>query len=123
GEMSAKQLRGSSMEDVIFAGADGFAPVGMAEVSLTLENDGGPFPARYMSFSEIQVTRRLHRSGESGYYINKEPARLRDVQEIFMDTGAGSKGFSVVAQGMISQIITQKPEERRSLIEEAAGIT
>lgn len=123
GEMSAKHLRGSSMEDVIFAGADGFQPAGLAEVSLTLENDGGLFPARYSQFSEIMVTRQLLRSGESSYSINREPARLKDIQEIFMDTGAGAKGFSIIAQGMISQLITQKPEERRRLIEEAAGIT
>jgi chromosome segregation protein len=123
GEMSAKDLRGSSMQDVIFAGAEGFAPAGMAEVSLTLENDGGPFPIKYQRFSEIMVTRRLHRSGESEYFINKEPARLRDIQEIFMDTGAGAKGFSIIQQGMISRIITSKPEEKRMLIEEAAGIT
>jgi len=123
GEMSAKHLRGSSMEDVIFAGAEGYAPVGMAEVSLTLENDGGPFPVKYLNHSEIMLTRRLHRSGESQYLINKEPARLRDIHEIFMDTGAGSKGFSIIEQGAIGKIVTAKPEDRRSLIEEAAGIT
>ena len=123
GEMSAKHLRGSSMEDVIFAGSDGYAPIGMAEVSLTLENDGGPFPAKYLSHSEVMITRRLHRSGDSEYLINKQPARLRDIQEIFMDTGAGSKGFSIIEQGAIGKIITAKPEDRRVLIEEAAGIT
>jgi len=123
GEMSAKDLRGASMIDVIFAGAEGFAPAGMAEVSLTLENDGGPFPIKYQKFSEVMATRRLYRNGESEYFINKEPARLRDIQEIFMDTGAGSKGFSIIQQGMIGRIITSKPEERRMLIEEAAGIT
>ncbi len=123
GEMSAKHLRGSSMEDVIFAGAEGYAPMGLAEVSLTLENDGGAFPAKYMRHSEVMVTRRLHRSGESEYMINKEPARLKDIQEIFMDTGAGSKGFSIIEQGAIGKIITAKPEDRRVLIEEAAGIT
>lgn len=123
GEMSAKDLRGSQMTDVIFAGADGYSPMGMCEVSLTLENDGGPFPIKYMKFSEIMVTRRLHRSGEGEYFVNKEPARLRDVQEIFMDTGAGSKGFSIIQQGMIGRIITSKPEDRKHLIEEAAGIT
>ncbi len=123
GEMSAKDLRGSTMTDVIFAGSEDYAPVGMAEVSLTLENDGGPFPAKYMKHSEIMVTRRLHRSGESEYFVNKEPARLRDIQEVFMDTGAGSKGFSIIQQGMIGRIITSKPEDRRHLIEEAAGIT
>lgn len=123
GEMSAKDLRGSTMTDVIFAGADGYAPMGMCEVSLTLENDGGAFPSKYLKHSEVMVTRRLHRNGEGEYFINKEPARLKDVQEIFMDTGAGSKGFSIIAQGMIGKIITAKPEERRTLIEEAAGIT
>lgn len=123
GEMSAKDLRGSTMSDVIFAGAEGYAPSGMADVSLTLENDGGPFPAQYARMSEIMVTRRLHRSGESEYFVNKEPARLRDIQEVFMDTGAGSKGFSIIQQGMIGKIITAKPEDRRMLIEEAAGIT
>jgi chromosome segregation protein SMC, common bacterial type len=123
GEMSAKDLRGSTMTDVIFAGADGYAPLGMCEVSLTLENDGGPFPAKYLKHSEIMVTRRLHRNGEGEYFVNKEPARLKDVQEVFMDTGAGSKGFSIIQQGMIGKIITAKPEDRRHLIEEAAGIT
>lgn len=123
GEMSAKHLRGSSMEDVIFAGAEGYAPLGMCEVSLTLENDGGPFPAKYSKHSEIMLTRRLHRSGESEYLVNKESARLKDIQEVFMDTGAGSKGFSIIEQGAIGKIITAKPEDRRTLIEEAAGIT
>lgn len=123
GEMSAKHLRGSSMSDVIFAGAEGYAPMGMAEVSLTLENDGGPFPVKYLKHTEIMITRRLHRNGESEYLINKEVARLRDVHEVFMDTGAGSKGFSIIEQGAIGKIITAKPEDRRVLIEEAAGIT
>jgi chromosome segregation protein len=123
GEMSAKDLRGSTMTDVIFAGSEGYAPLGMCEVSLTLENDGGPFPAKYLKHSEIMVTRRLHRSGEGEYFINKEPARLKDIQEIFMDTGAGAKGFSIIQQGMIGRIITAKPEDRKHLIEEAAGIT
>lgn len=123
GEMSAKHLRGAQMSDVIFGGSEGYAPMGMAEVSLTLENDGGPFPVKYLKFSEVMVTRRLHRDGESEYLINKEPARLRDIQEIFMDTGAGSKGFSIIEQGAIGKIITAKPEDRRTLIEEAAGIT
>lgn len=123
GEMSAKHLRGSSMTDVIFAGAEGYSPSGMAEVSLTLENDGGPFPVKYLKHTEVMVTRRLNRGGESEYLINKEPARLRDIHEIFMDTGAGSKGFSIIEQGAIGKIITAKPEDRRVLIEEAAGIT
>ena len=123
GDQSAKDLRASTMTDVIFAGAENYAPLGLCEVSLTLENDGGPFPAKYLKHSEIMVTRKLHRSGEGEYFVNKEAARLKDVQEIFMDTGAGSKGFSIIAQGMIGKIITSKPEDRRMLIEEAAGIT
>ena len=123
GEQSAKHLRGSSMADVIFAGSEGYAPMGMAEVNLILENDGGPFPAKFARFQEIMITRRLHRSGESEYLINKEQARLRDVHEVFMDTGVGAKGFSIIEQGAIGKIITAKPEERRHLIEEAAGIT
>jgi chromosome segregation protein len=123
GEQSAKHLRGSSMEDVIFSGSENFAPLGMAEVSLTLENDGGPFPAKWIKHAEVMITRRLHRSGESEYFINKEEARLKDIVDIFMDTGAGSKGFSIIEQGQIGKIITAKPEDRRVLIEEAAGIT
>ncbi|MBK9295124.1 MAG: chromosome segregation protein SMC [Oligoflexia bacterium] len=123
GEQSAKHLRGSSMEDVIFSGSQNFAPLGMAEVSLTLENDGGPFPAKWAKNTELMITRRLHRSGESEYFINKEEARLKDIVDIFMDTGAGSKGFSIIEQGQIGKIITAKPEDRRTLIEEAAGIT
>ncbi len=123
GEMSAKHLRGSTMEDVIFAGAEGYAPLGLCEVTLTLENDGGPFPVQYLKHTEISVTRRLHRSGESEYFVNREPSRLRDIQEIFMDTGAGAKGFSIIQQNAIGQMITAKPEDRRMLIEEAAGIT
>lgn len=123
GEMSAKDLRGSSMTDVIFAGSEDYAPAGLAEVSLTLENDGGAFPSQYLKHSEIMVTRRLHRSGESEYFVNKEAARLKDVQEIFMDTGAGSKGFSIIQQGMIGKIITAKASDRMMLIEEAAGTT
>ena len=123
GETSAKHLRGASMEDVIFAGSQEYAPLGMAEVSLVLENDGGPFPVSYLNHSELMMTRRLHRTGESEYLINKQPARLKDIQEIFMDTGAGSRGFSIVEQGQIEKIITSKPHERRTLIEEAAGIT
>lgn len=123
GEQSSKHLRGTSMEDVIFGGSQNFAPSGMSEVSLTMENDGGPFPAKWAKHSEVMVTRRLHRSGESEYFINKEPSRLKDIVDIFMDTGAGSRGFSIVEQGQIGRIVTAKPQDRRTLIEEAAGIT
>ena len=123
GEMSAKGLRGSSMEDVIFQGSQGYVPGGLAEVSLILENDGTYFPAKYLNYSEIQITRRLHRSGESEYLIQQEPVRLKDIYEIFMDTGAGSRGFSLIEQGAISRMVTAKPDEMRVLIEEASGIT
>ena len=123
GEMSAKGLRGSSMEDVIFQGSQGYVPGGLAEVSLILENNGGYFPAKYLNYSELQITRRLHRSGESEYLIQQEPVRLKDIYEIFMDTGVGSKGFSLIEQGAISRMVTAKPEEMRALIEEASGIT
>lgn len=123
GEMSAKGLRGSSMEDVIFQGSQGYVPGGLAEVSLILENDGKFFPTKYLNYSEISITRRLHRSGESEYLIQQEPVRLKDIYEIFMDTGAGSRGFSLIEQGAISRLVTAKPEEMRVLIEEASGVT
>ena len=123
GEMSAKGLRGSSMEDVIFQGSQGYVPGGLAEVSLILENDGKHFPVKYLNYSEIQITRRLHRSGASEYLIQQEHVRLKDIYEIFMDTGAGSRGFSLIEQGAISRMVTAKPEEMRVLIEEASGIT
>ena len=123
GEMSAKHLRGGVMEDVIFSGAQGYAPSGFAEVSIVLENEGQSFPAQWAQHSEMMVTRRLHRSGESEYLMNKQACRLRDVQEFFMDTGAGRRGFSIVAQEAISRLVLAKPEERRVFIEEAAGIS
>lgn len=123
GEQSAKHLRGKLMEDVIFNGSESRKPVGMAEVSLTFDNGDGRAPAQYADFSEITVSRRLFRSGESEYYINKIPCRLRDITELFMDTGVGNRAYSIIEQGKIGAIVTMKPEERRSLIEEAAGIT
>ncbi|MFO7783577.1 MAG: chromosome segregation protein SMC [Thermodesulfobacteriota bacterium] len=123
GEQSAKQLRGRQMEDVIFSGAGEFKPMGMAEVSILFEDGSGSFPGEYAQFTELAVTRRLYRSGESEYLINRVPCRLRDVQEIFMDTGLGSKAYSIIGQGRISSIIEQKPEETRAMLEEAAGIT
>ncbi len=121
GEMSAKTLRGSSMDDMIFKGVSGFAPSGMAEVSLTFEDEGDSFPVQFKDFSEIQLTRRLHRGGQSEYLANGKPVRLRDIQEIFMDISAG--GLSVIEQGTIGNLVVAKPEQRRVLIEEAAGIT
>jgi chromosome segregation protein len=123
GEQSPRRLRGKGMEDVIFAGSAERAPVGLAEVVLTFDNSEGVAPADYAAFSEIQVSRRLYRSGESDYLINKVAVRLRDVQDFFRDTGIGTKGYTIVEQGRIAEIVSAKPEERRSLIEEAAGIS
>jgi len=123
GEQSAKQLRGRQMEDVIFNGAGEYKPLGMAEVSIVLENGDGSFPPEFMNESEISITRRLYRSGESEYLLNGVQCRLKDVQELFMDTGLGNRAYSIIGQGRIGSIVEQKPEETRIMIEEAAGIT
>ncbi len=123
GEQSPKQLRGRKMEDVIFGGAKDHKPLGMAEVSLTFENGDGSFPPAYESYSELSITRRLFRSGESEYRINNIPCRLKDIHEIFMDTGLGNSAYSIIGQGKIGAIVEQKPEETRVMLEEAAGIT
>jgi chromosome segregation protein len=118
GEQSPKQLRGRQMEDMIFSGAGSLKPLGMAEVILTLENGVAPGDA-----SEISITRRLYRSGESEYLINNSPCRLKDIHDLLMDTGLGNRVYAIIAQGEISSIIEQKPEETRLLLEEAAGIS
>lgn len=123
GEQSVKQLRGKSMEDVIFSGTNGKSPLNMAEVSLTLSNENGNAPEELKDFSEIMLTRRLYRSGESAYFINKQQCRLKDIHNIFMGTGMGTKSYSVIQQGNIGAITDSGPEERRVFIEEAAGIT
>ena len=123
GEQSPRRLRGKGMDDVIFAGSDARAPVGMAEVILTFDNSDGIAPAEFAAYSEIQIARRLYRSGESEYLLNKTPCRLRDVLDFFRDTGIGTKGYTIVEQGRIAEIVSAKPEERRTLIEEAAGIS
>ena len=122
GEQSAKHLRGKAMEDVIFSGSDKRGPLGFCEVSLTFENDGR-LPVEYLQFTEITVTRRLFRDGTSEYYLNKTPCRLRDITEFFMGTGIGTRAYSIIEQGRVGMIVSSKPEERRFLIEEAAGIT
>ncbi|CCO08494.1 chromosome segregation protein SMC [Desulforamulus hydrothermalis] len=119
GEHRASQLRGSRMEDIIFAGSDKRKPVGMAEVTLTLDNETKTFPLPY---EEIAVTRRLYRSGESEFFINKVPCRLKDIQALFMDTGLGRGAYSLIGQGKVDEILSSRPDERRSVIEEAAGI-
>jgi chromosome segregation protein len=123
GEQSARRLRGKTMEDVIFAGSETKPPMGMAEVRMTLENDGRNVPPEYASYAEIVVGRRLFRSGESEYSINKTPCRLMDVQELFMGTGVGTRAYSIISQGQIGVLVSQKPLERRALIEEAAGVS
>ncbi|MGA2516439.1 MAG: chromosome segregation protein SMC [Thermodesulfobacteriota bacterium] len=122
GERSAKHLRGRLMEDVIFNGTDGRKPLGMAEVNLTFSNEDGSASEGYAQYTEITVTRRLYRSGESEYLINKVPCRLRDVTDLFLDTGIGVNGYSIVEQGRVEHLINANPQDRRFLIEEAAGI-
>ncbi|NMB24697.1 MAG: chromosome segregation protein SMC [Firmicutes bacterium] len=119
GEQSARTLRGDTMQDVIFAGSDGKGPLGMAEVSLTLGDCRGKFG---LDFDEITVARRVYRSGESQYLINKSPCRLRDIHDLFRDTGLGREGYSLIGQGQIDAILQARPWERRLIIEEAAGI-
>lgn len=119
GEQSAKTLRGGKMEDVIFAGTENRKSLGCAEVSLTIDNGSGMLPFEY---SEITVTRRLYRSGESEYLINNSICRLKDIVELFMDTGIGKDGYSLIGQGKIDEILSTRSEDRRNIFEEAAGI-
>jgi len=125
GDMSPKHLRGSSMSDVIFSGSRDAAPLDLAEVTLVMERDPAvdpELPPQFQGSNEIQITRRYYRSGESEYLLNKIPCRLRDIQEFFMDTGMGAKAYSIIEQGAIGRMVAQKPEERRVVIEEVAGI-
>ena len=122
GEQSPKQLRGEKMEDLIFSGSQTRHPLGMAEVSLTVELTGEELPVPYNMFTEICVTRRLYRSGESEYYINNTACRLRDIRELFLDTGLNPKAYAVISQGNIGSLVDAHPEDRRILLEEAAGI-
>src|SRR3954464_4192026 len=133
GEQSYKHMRGNSSEDLIFNGSSKYSPLGLAEATLVMETDfvdaeNGPSGATakdvpvHLRSKEVSVTRRLYRSGEGEYFINGVQARLKDIQELFMDTGVGAKGYSVIEQGQIGKVVNAKPEERRLLIEEAAGI-
>ncbi|MCY1057791.1 chromosome segregation protein SMC [Nannocystis sp. SCPEA4] len=122
GEQRAKHLRGQGMADVIFAGCSTRGPGNAAEVTLTFQNNG-QVPAAYLNFAEIAVTRRLFRDGTSEYLINKVPCRLRDIQELMAGTGAGTRGYSIIEQGQVGRIVSSKAEERRYIIDEAAGIT
>ena len=119
GEQSIKELRGDKSEDIIFAGTQNRKSLGFAEVSIVLDNSDKSLP---VEFSEVTVTRRLYRTGESGYYINKVSCRLKDIQELFMDTGIGKNGYSIIGQGKIDEILSSKSEDRRKIFEEAAGI-
>src|SRR2546422_7197213 len=123
GEQSAKHLRGRAMEDVIFSGSESRPATGMAEVSLTFQNDGRLVPPQYAGFGEITVTRRLFRNGDSEYEINKAACRLLDITELFLGTGVGTRAYSIIEQGRIGLIVSAKPEDRRAFIEEAAGGT
>ncbi len=119
GEQRVKQLRGSSMQDVIFAGTQARRPLGFAYVAITLDNSDGALPVEYR---EVTVARRIYRSGESEYLLNGTVCRLRDVNELFYDTGIGKEGYSIIGQGQIDRILSDKPQDRRALFDEAAGI-
>ena len=119
GEQSAKQLRGSSMQDVIFSGSEARKPMGYASVEITFDNSDHKLAIEY---EEVAVARRVYRSGESEYLINGNVCRLKDVQELFMDTGIGKEGYSIIGQGQVDKILSNKPEDRRELFDEAAGI-
>ncbi|WP_055108497.1 chromosome segregation protein SMC [Paenibacillus ihumii] len=119
GEQSAKSLRGGKMEDIIFAGSDARKAVNYGEVSLTLDNTDHALP---LDFSEVTVTRRVHRSGDSEYMINKQSCRLKDITELFMDTGIGKEAYSIIGQGRIEEILSTRSEDRRGIFEEASGI-
>jgi chromosome segregation protein len=121
GEQSAKHLRGDKMEDVIFNGSESRKPLGLAEVSLTLTDVTG-LPSEFGQYSEIEITRRLYRSGESEYLINKIPCRLKDIRDLMMDAGVGAKLHAIIEQDRVKKIIESKPEERRFLFEEVAGV-
>lgn len=123
GEQSAKQLRGQSMEDVIFNGSDEQSPAGLGEVSLVFENQGDISAPAFADLSEIMVTRRLYRSGDSEYMINRVSCRLKDIHQLFMDTGLGNRDYAIIEQGRVAAFIESKPVDRRLWVEEAAGIT
>lgn len=119
GEQSMKSLRGSKSEDIIFAGTQARKSLGFAEVSIVIDNSDSKLPVEY---TEVTVTRKIYRSGETGYFINKTPCRLKDILELFMDTGIGKDGYSIIGQGKIDEILSNKSEDRRHIFEEAAGI-
>ena len=119
GEQSAKTLRGAKMEDVIFNGTQKRKPLSYCEVSLVFDNEDRALP---VDFAEVAVTRRVYRNGESEYYLNRSACRLRDIIDLFRDTGIGKEGYSIIGQGRIDDILSQRGEDRRQVFEEAAGI-
>ena len=119
GEQSAKSLRGAKMEDVIFAGSDSRKPLNFAEVTLILDNTNGLFP---LDYTEISVSRRVFRSGESNYLLNGQQCRLKDINDVFLDSGLGKEAFSIISQGRVDEILNSRPEDRRSIFDEAAGV-
>ncbi|UJF14929.1 AAA family ATPase [Jeotgalibaca sp. MA1X17-3] len=119
GEQSAKNLRGKKMDDIVFAGSESRKPVNIAEVTLLFNNEDQTLP---IDFSQVSITRRMNRNGESNCFINKKPCRLKDITDLLMDSGIGKDSFSMISQGKVEQIFQNKPEERRSIFEDAAGI-
>ena len=119
GEQSVKSIRGGKLEDIIFAGSDSRKPLNVAEVTLTLDNEDAFLPIDY---SEVSVTRRVFRNGESEFFINKQPCRLKEIVELFMDSGLGREAFSIISQGKVEEILNSKAEDRRTIFEEAAGV-
>lgn len=122
GELSTKNIRGSKMEDVIFVGADGHRPMSFAEVSVTFDDSQAPRKLN-CPHEEVTVTRRYYRGGESEYLINRQACRLKDIYELFMNTGIGREGYSIIGQGKIAEIISKRSEDRRGIFEESAGIS
>ena len=122
GELSSRNIRGTKMEDVIFGGTDSRRPMGFAEVSVTFDNSD-PDNRLDSEFDEVVITRRYYRTGESEYLINRQPKRLRDIYELFMNTGVGREGYSIIGQGKVAEIVSKKSDERRNIFEEAAGIS
>ena len=122
GEQRTKVLRSEQMEDVIFNGSDTRKPIGMASVSLTFTDIQGELSQNFSEYEELTITRRLFRSGESEYFINKTPCRLKDIRDLLIDSGTGTKGHSIIEQGKVDALLNASPQERRELIEETAGI-
>ena len=123
GEQNAKELRGADMEDIVFNGSQKRKPAGFAEVGLTLSDIDEAVAAKYGTFSEITITRKFYKTGEREYYINNRKCRLKDIKDIFMDTGLGARSISIIEQGKVDKIINASPEELRFFLEETAGVT